>query len=95
MILTTNGAVGGIWGDFDGVPVRLVPTGKLVAGLPQAKGGNPGPPGGDGGGGDGSSADPTGTFARPVPIGVPIGNVAECSAGTLGARVKRGGSLFV
>lgn len=34
--------------------------------------------------------DPTARFARPVPIGVSTGNEGECSAGTIGARVKDG-----
>lgn len=90
VILTEHGAVGGIRREFDGVPVRLIPTGKIIAD-PQPKGGNGG--GGSGGGGDGS--DPTGTFARPVPIGVSIGNVESCSAGTLGARVLKGGQVYI
>jgi hypothetical protein len=95
MIFTTHGAVSGLPRALDGVSVRLLPTGKIYAGLPpQAKGGTPGPPGGGGGGGDGS-ADPTGTFPRPVPIGVSIGNVGECSAGTLGARVTKGGNVYI
>lgn len=32
--------------------------------------------------------DPRSRFARPVPIGVSTGNAGECSAGTIGARVK-------
>ena len=98
MIFTEHGAVGGLPRALDGVPVRLRPTGKIHAGLPpQAKGGTPGPPGGGGGGGGGGgeSADPTGTFPRPVPIGVSIGNVESCSAGTLGARVTKGGSVYI
>jgi hypothetical protein len=87
VILTEHGAVGGIRREYAGVKVRLIPTGKIVAG-PQAKGGN-------GGGGSGGTADPTATFQRPVPIGVSIGNVGSCSAGTLGARVKRGTSYFI
>ena len=87
VILTEHGAVGGIRREFDGVPVRLIPTGKIVAG-PQAKGGN-------GGGGGGGSADPTAIFQRPVPIGVSIGNVESCSAGTLGARVLKGTQVYI
>ena len=33
-------------------------------------------------------------FTRPVPIGVSTGNRGECSAGTIGARVKRGNNLY-
>jgi len=32
--------------------------------------------------------DPTARFPRPVPIGVSTGNVGECSAGTIGARLR-------
>jgi hypothetical protein len=35
-----------------------------------------------------SSVNPSGLFPRPVPIGVSTGNQDECSAGTIGARVK-------
>lgn len=92
VILTEHGAVGGIRREFDGVPVRLIPTGKIVAD-PQPKGGNGG--GGGGSGGDGDGADPTAIFSRPVPIGVSIGNVGSCSAGTLGARVLKGGKPYI
>ena len=38
---------------------------------------------------------PTDSFARPVPIGISTGNEGECSAGTIGARVKdAAGKLF-
>jgi hypothetical protein len=87
VVLTEHAAVGGIRREFDGVPVRLIPTGKIVAG-PQARGGN-------GGGGTGGTADPTATFTRPVPIGVSIGNVESCSAGTLGARVTKGNQVYI
>lgn len=39
-------------------------------------------------GSKGTSPSPTSFFPRPVPIGVSTGNVEECSAGTIGARVK-------
>jgi hypothetical protein len=39
--------------------------------------------------------DPKSRFPRPVPIGVSTGNAGECSAGTIGARVKdSSGSVF-
>jgi hypothetical protein len=41
------------------------------------------------------SADPTARFGRPVPIGVSIGNIGECSAGTLGALVRKGTATYV
>ncbi len=36
----------------------------------------------------------TGRFNRPVPIGVSTGNRGECSAGTIGARVKAGRKVY-
>lgn len=90
VIMTTNGAVGGLPHALDGVPVKLMPTGPFSAVLPRK-----GKPGGGGGGGGGGSADPTATFARPVPIGVSIGNENECAAGTLGARVTKGGNVYI
>ncbi len=40
-------------------------------------------------------SSPTDSFARPVPIGISTGNEGECSAGTIGARVKgAAGNLF-
>jgi hypothetical protein len=87
VIMTANGAVGGLPRTLDGVPVKLMPTGPFSAILPRK-----GKPGGGNGGG---SADPTTTFARPVPIGVSIGNENECAAGTLGARVTKGGNVYI
>jgi len=86
VIMTSNGAVGGLPPTLDGIPVKLMPTGPFSAILPRK-----GKPGGGGGG----SADPTATFARPVPIGVSIGNENECAAGTLGARVTKGGNVYI
>ncbi len=63
---------------LEDVPVIIRETGEIFAMKPPA-----------GKGGKGSTqVDPTGWFARPVPIGVSTGNVGECSAGTIGARVK-------
>jgi hypothetical protein len=45
---------------------------------------------GGGNGGGESQPSPTDRFERPVPIGVSTGNAGECSAGTIGARVKDG-----
>lgn len=57
----------------DGVPVVKLVTGKIRAmKLPVP----------------GTGIDPTTRFARPVPIGVSTGNAGECSAGTIGARVR-------
>lgn len=88
VIMTANGAVGGLPAKLDGVPVKLMPTGPFLAVLPRK--GKPG-----GGGGGGGSVDPSGTFSRPVPLGVSIGNENECAAGTLGARVTKGGNVYI
>jgi hypothetical protein len=89
VIMTTNGAVGGLPKTLDGVAVKLMPTGPFSAILPRK-----GKPGGGGGSG-GGTADPTASFTRPVPIGVSIGNENECAAGTLGARVTKGGNVYI
>lgn len=36
----------------------------------------------------------TAVWPRPVPIGVSTGNINECSAGTIGARVKKGSDVY-
>ncbi len=36
----------------------------------------------------------TAKWSMPVPIGVSTGNIGECSAGTIGARVKGGGKVY-
>ncbi|HWG54780.1 MAG TPA: hypothetical protein VN677_15905 [Gemmatimonadaceae bacterium] len=90
VIMTANGAIGGLPTKLDGVPVKLLPTGPFLAVLPRK-----GKPGGGGSGGGGGSVDPSGTFPRPVPLGVSIGNENECAAGTLGARVTKGGSVYI
>jgi hypothetical protein len=68
--------------NLEGVPVVAKLTGAFVAMKP--------PPGKGPGSGGGGSIDPTNRFERPVPIGVSTGNEGECSAGTIGARVKDG-----
>ena len=80
-IFTAHGAVRGVPRELDGVPVELMVTGKIEAILPRGK---PGTGGGT-----------TGRLPRPVPIGTSIGNIEECSAGTLGARVKSGNNVFI
>jgi hypothetical protein len=80
-LFLAHGAVGRVPRELDGIPVELVITGKIEAILPQAK--------------PGSGGSTTTRLTRPVPIGISIGNVGECSAGTLGARVKSGSSFFI
>lgn len=85
--------------EIDGVPVVVIEAGPIVA-LQDARQaieprpGPPCPPKCGGGGGGGGSIDPTARFPRPVPIGVSIGH-PDITAGTLGARVKRDGSVFI
>jgi hypothetical protein len=64
-----------------GVPVDVEVTGPIGAVRAPEK--NPG-------GGGTTTTSPTSRFTRPVPIGISTGNAGECSAGTIGARVKDG-----
>lgn len=75
---------------LEGVPVVVKVTGKILAMPRPPWAGGPG----GGGGGDEGSIDPTARFPRPVPIGVSTGNVGECSAGTIGARVTDGADVY-
>ncbi len=74
---------------LDGVPVVERVTGRIVAyqAKPQVKPAKPPKPGG--------GIDPKAHFARPVPIGISIGNEEECSAGTLGCTVIKDGGKYV
>jgi hypothetical protein len=65
-----------------GVPVDVEVTGPITSVKAAA------PQKGPGGTAKVSPPSPTSRFARPVPIGVSTGNAGECSAGTIGARVK-------
>ena len=66
---------------IEDVPVLVKVTGEIRA--------LKGPPPGGGG-----QIKPTKRFDRPVPIGVSTGNEEECSAGTIGCRVKKGNKVF-
>ncbi len=73
--------VAGIPQNLDGVPTQVIVTGKFRAlTQPDKPLGKP----------SREKINPAGRFARPVPIGVSTGNVGECSAGTIGCRVKDG-----
>jgi hypothetical protein len=76
-------------GSFDGFPVDVEVTGPIGAANVAAPRKKPG-----GGGGGTTETGPTGFFARPVPIGVSTGNAEECSAGTIGARVRAGSNVY-
>jgi hypothetical protein len=75
-------------GTLDGAPVDVEVTGPIAAiKAPPSKA--------PGGGTTGTGTSPTSRFTRPVPIGISTGNAGECSAGTIGARVKDGsGHVF-
>lgn len=83
MLVLTERALGPavIPAELEGVTVVEKVTGKLLALKP--------PPGKGK-----SSTDTTARFDRPVPIGVSTGNAGECSAGTIGARVKAGAAVY-
>jgi hypothetical protein len=82
-VFTAGPGLRGIPATLDGVPVSVVVTGEIRA-IPAAKGGKA----------DGGRLAPTARFARPVPIGISTGNEGECSAGTIGARVKAGNIVY-
>jgi hypothetical protein len=71
---------------LDGVPVSVVVTGEIRA-IPTVVDAPAWPLAG-------ARTDPTGSFSRPVPIGVSTGNQGECSVGTIAARVKAGNSTY-
>ena len=79
-VFTAGPAVAGIPKTLDGVPVKVVVTGKFYA-LPKPDT----PPGQD----KEDEVDPTIRFDRPVPIGVSTGH-PDITAGTIGCRVKDG-----
>lgn len=72
-------AAGVIPEGLEGVPVVVRITGKFSAMPGQPVGKSPSSSG---------TINPKSRFDRPVPIGVSTGNANECSAGTIGARVK-------
>ncbi len=76
LVLVEGGGIPSIPENLEGVPVRLLVTGKIYA-LPKP-----------GGGGGANTLSPTDIWPRPVPIGVSTGNAGECSAGTISCRVK-------
>jgi len=77
-----HGAVG-IPETLDGTTVVVEATGEFFA-LEQAKKGSPG----DTRQAGSTAISTTSVWPRPVPIGVSTGNRGECSAGTIGARVR-------
>ena len=86
VILTESAGITGLPSELDGVKVVVRVSGKFVALNP--------PPHNHGGGDkDKVEVDPTARFDRPVPIGVSTGH-PSITAGTIGARVTKGGSVY-
>lgn len=83
-VFTDKSSYDGIPEDQDGVKVYTKVTGPISA-LPTSAARLPAP----------KTQTTTERWTRPVPIGVSTGNVGQCSAGTIGARVKdAGGKVF-
>jgi hypothetical protein len=80
-IFLERSGVAGVPTSLDGIPIEIQVTGKIAALKP-----GQGPPSGKGP----KQREPSSTdrWPRPVPIGISTGNRYECSAGTIGARVK-------
>ncbi|MGH7573477.1 MAG: hypothetical protein ACREMK_16790, partial [Gemmatimonadota bacterium] len=95
VVLARDRGVRGVPAAYGAVPVRVIVTGEIHALQQDPRKGPPCPPkcGGGGGGDGGGDVDPTARFERPVPIGVSTGH-PEITAGTIGARVERGTSVY-
>lgn len=79
LVLTKVPGAKGIPASLDGVPVVVEVTGEILAlAQPEVEGQL----------GSKATIKPTARFPRPVPIGVSTGNEGQCSAGTIGCRVK-------
>jgi len=84
-VFTAGPGVAGIPKSLDGVPVKVVVTGKFYAQpMPDT------PPGLEK---KDDEIDPTARFDRPVPIGVSTGHPL-ITAGTIGCRVKKDGNVY-
>jgi len=79
LVCTERPGLSGIPGTIDGVPTKVLVTGKVTAFV------KPGT----------STFDFQAWAPRPVPIGVSIGNYLECASGTYGCCVEKGGSMYV
>jgi hypothetical protein len=85
-LFTKTGGLRGLPASLDGVPVSVVVTGEIRA-IPAAAAAPARPSAA-------SNVNTKARFDRPVPIGVSTGNQGQCSAGTIGARVKSGSSTY-
>lgn len=85
LIFVKRPAGAGVFPDsVEGLPVQVHVSGEIFALASSPAKGNPPQDG----------IDPKARFNRPVPIGVSTGNRLECSAGTIGARVKKGSAVY-
>lgn len=76
--------------DLDGIPVTVEVTGDITT-LPEVS--NASPRARPGGGGGSGGIRPT-DFARPAYVGMSTGNALECAAGTIGAKISKGGTIY-
>ena len=86
VVFTARQGVAGVPASLDGVKVAVRVSGPIRAIALAAK-----PPGKPGHGGGPS---PTSVWPRPVPIGVSTGRRDQCAAGTIGARVSSGSTVY-
>jgi hypothetical protein len=83
------GAAARVPKDLDGIPVTVEVTGEITA-LPAVAEASPhAKPGGRGT----ASVKPT-DYARPAYVGMSTGNALECAAGTIGAKISKGGTIY-
>ena len=95
VIFTESADFRGLPDRLDGYRVRVVASGRFDALQGARKCDNPPCKGGGGGGGGGDTGlKLTDHWPSPVPIGVSVGNNNECSAGTFGAVVTKGGARY-
>lgn len=85
-LYTKAAGIAGIPDSLEGIPVEVEVTGAFFAFGESGKGNALGK--------GGAGIKPTSRFPRPVPIGVSTGNEGQCSAGTIGARVKGGVNVY-
>jgi hypothetical protein len=83
-LFTKAGGLRGLPTSLDGVPVSVVVTGEIRAQPAVVTAPT----------GAAAAVNRTARFSRPVPIGVSTGNQGQCSAGTIGARVKSGTTTY-
>ncbi|OLC40056.1 MAG: hypothetical protein AUH75_08390 [Gemmatimonadetes bacterium 13_1_40CM_4_65_7] len=81
-IFTKNTGVAGLPDKLEGIPAEVHVTGEFFANTCTTSPGYV------------NTCKNTDAWPVPVPIGVSTGNVGECSAGTIGVRVKAGAAVY-